>query len=306
MSARQRKNFRIAVIAIWLVLALIIVVPVLAQGGTGTTSPTGTSVQNTQPQNINEVAARLAPLLVGAALIERTIEFLFNWSQRAILDTTSSLQRLSGMLTGLVHIDIKQTWLQLQDLNRAMQRRSESGAPPEAGDPNSPDPAQWPLSILENQLTTVQKQLTDAQNQLQTVMNSDLFKERRKIVAGIISIGMGIVLALIAHIQLFGALDVSVAHWFRSPFKVLDMILAGVLMGLGTDWVHQVINLITKGQSYLGRAGGGESGDGQATVDTSNIDQMVQNAVEQQLTAQLQNLQQTIEKRVGDVSRPDS
>ncbi len=306
MSARQRKYFRITVMGAWLVLALILVVPVLAQDGTGTTtSSTGTSVTSDQPQDLNEVGARLAPLLVGAALIERTLEFVFSWSQRAILDTTSSLRGLAKRITGLVQIDFKQSWEQLQNLTHALQVRSSLGLAPTEGDPNSSDPAEWPLATLEAQLSAVEKTLTETQSRLEQVMSSDLYKERKKMVAGVMSIVLGIALALVAHLRLFEALDVQVAGWFEKPFGAVDMVLAGILMGLGTDWVHQVINLITKGQGFLGRAAGGGDGGGTVTVNNDALSQLVSDALQKELDGRLKALRDDVQQHAENITKTD-
>ena len=299
MSKRHRRALRLTILLAWLVLALVLVVPVLAQDGDGVSLP-GTDAA-TQPGDLNEVAARLAPLLVGAALIERALEFLFAWSQRAALDATSSLRGLATRITGLVRVDFRQAYERLDELSDALVRRQNLGLPDDHGNPDAADPAEWPLAQLEEQLTAVESLLTTTEAKLRQIMDSPLYKERKKMVAGVLSITLGILLAIVANLRLFQPLDVSVADWFAEPFDVLDMVLAGVLMGLGTDWVHQAINILTKGQRALGRAG-----EGGRSLDVEQVRALAAEAIEQEFNAQMRALREQVETNIAGIARPDS
>ncbi|MBI5961204.1 MAG: hypothetical protein HY866_20875 [Chloroflexi bacterium] len=287
MTTRQRRWLRGTAVVVWLVLALITVGPALAQDG-------GTVADPTQPQTLNEVAARLAPLLVGAALIERTLEFLFSWAQRAILDATSTMRSLAKRIMGLMEGDFRPMWNRVQMLNKIMAQRAQGGMAAEDGDPTSPDPVEWPLANLEAQLAEAQKQLIDTEARLKLVLESDLYKQRKKMVAGILSIIMGVSLALMTSTKLFESLDVRVTGWFERPFRVIDMILAGVLMGLGTDWVHQVLSILTKSQSFLGKRA-----DATVTVDTEGVRAQAEAAFQMEFAAELRRLRAEAEQQMS-------
>lgn len=301
MSARTRNLLRIGVLLGWLVLALITVAPVLAQDGG--TPQSGGQDQAAAPGDLNEVAARLAPLAVGAALIERTLEFLFSWAQRAVLDASSSLRGLAARISGLIKLDFRQGWEELDRLTNALVKvRAGIGGAQEVVDPNSPDPSEWPLEQLETRLAEVEQTLTETEVRLQALMGSDLYKQRKKMTAAVLSIVMGVGLAFIANLRLFQALDVEVANWFEGPYEYVDMALAGVLMGLGTDWVHQVINLLTKGQSFLGRAGTGGS-----ELDPASVKLLVAETFDEQFKhefdAQLRYLREQAEREIHEITR---
>lgn len=295
----NRRTLRGVLLLGWVIIALLAVVPVLAQGDEGTTG-TG-STQLGQPENLNEFAARLAPLLVGAALIERVVEFLFSWAQRAALDATATLRKVAMWISGLVQVDFKQAWVELDKLTDAMVRRQTGGMAASFGNPASNDPADWPLADLQERLDKVETLITDTQTRLEAIMSSDLYKSRKKMVAAVLSIAMGLMLAFSANLHVFEALDIDVADWFDGTFGVIDIILAGVLMGLGTDWVHQVINILTKGQGLLGRAAGGGS-----QLDEAQVQQMVGDAVAQQLNAQVKQLGQDIVSGLRAAVQPGS
>lgn len=300
MSARGLRMLRVAVLTGWLVLALIAVVPVLAQDG-GTTSQAGAASETSQPADLNDVAARLAPLLVGAALIERLLEFLFSWSERAALDATATARGLATRITGMVHVDIRQGWDELSRLTNAMVQRKTSGAGGGAGDPTSEDPADWPLADLEARLAEVQATVAATEARLQQILASDLYKQRKKMMAAVLSIVLGVALAIAANLRLFQALDVTVSNWFAETFDVLDLILAGVLMGLGTDWVHQIINILTKGQGFLGRAGGGGS-----QLDPEEVRALAAEALQAELDAQWKRLREQAEQEIGEITGRDT
>jgi hypothetical protein len=296
MTARKRNAIRVTTLLFWLILALLTVGPVLAQGDGGAETPQG-GVQAQNPQDLNDIAVRLAPLLAGAALIERAMEFLFNWTERAIMDASHYLNSIAARATGLVQVDLRQAWKQLGELQAAMLARQAGGAAPDEGDPNSSNIQEWPLAKLEAQLAETQKQLKEAESTIESAMNSDLYKSRKKMAAGWLSIIMGLALAVSANLRLFEPMGVQVADWFQDPFNVVDTVLAGILMGLGTDWVHQVIGLVIQGKGFLGRAGGG------GQYDVGQVQALASQAVQQAFEEQAQKLRDELTQQLGQAGR---
>ncbi|GAB4414573.1 MAG: hypothetical protein Kow00106_09710 [Anaerolineae bacterium] len=299
MSARTRRALRIAILVGWAIAALLIVVPALAQGGESTPPVEGGTTPGT-PEDLSEAAARLVPLLVGAALIERTLEFLFAWSERAALDATSSMRGVAMRISGLVRLDFRQAYEQLNELSDALMRRRQAGIPAEAGDPTAADPAEWPLQHLEEQLSAIETLLTDTEAKLKQIMDSPLYKERKKMVAGVLSMILGVLLAFTASLRLFEPLDVQVSGWFAGTFEIIDTVLAGILMGLGTDWVHQVISLLTKGQRALGRAGEG------VRLDVDSVQNLAAEAIQQEFDRRLNELREQMEARIAGIAGIDT
>ncbi|MEW6579702.1 MAG: hypothetical protein AB1435_10970 [Chloroflexota bacterium] len=299
MPARTRRAFRIAILAGWLIVALLMVAPALAQGGESTPPAEGAATAGT-PEDLSEAAARLVPLLVGAALIERALEFIFAWSQRAALDATSSMRGIATRITGLVRVDFRQAYEQLDELSDALLRRQKAGVPAEVGDPSSQDPADWPLHHLEEQLTAVETLLTSTEAKLKQILDSPLYKERKKMVAGVLSIVMGVLLAFATGLRLFEPLDVRVTGWFEGTFKIIDIVLAGILMGLGTDWVHQVISVLTKGQRALGRAG--ES----VKFDPDEVKNLAAEAIQEEFDKQWRALREQMQAEIAAAVRSDT
>ncbi len=297
MSAEKRRVFRIVIVLAWLVWALLVVGSALAQDGAAS------SGQTAQPNSVDETVARLMPLLVGAALIERTIEFLFNWVERAVLDTSHSLYSLAARLTGLVQIDLRDAWKQTNKLASALVRRGATEMPPGAGNANSADPADWPLAKLQAQVEQAQKTLAQANTVLGSALKSPEYVARKKMMASVISIFMGIMLALAASLRLFQPIGIVAPTDFEDVFNKIDVLLAGVLMGLGTDWVHQVISLVINGKGLLGRAAGGA--DSSSTLPSGeSIKTMVDQTVQTELEKQLKNLRTQAETAATSLLQP--
>jgi len=299
MAARTRRILRITIVLAWLLWALWVVGTALAQDGT---TPSG---QPAAPDDVDSVAARLMPLLVGATLIERMLEFLFNWVERALLDASHALHTVAIRATGLVQMDLRGAWLQVSKLTDAISKRSTMEMAPEAGNINSPDPTDWPLSSLQKRLEQTQKSLAQAETLIETALKSPQYVARKKTSAAVLSVLFGIFLATLTNMRLFEPIGVDVADRFKESFDWIDLVLAGILMGLGTDWVHQVIGLLIKGKGFLGRAAGGEDTAALAMVDSENIQRMAELAIQQELEAQFKRLREQAEQTVAAIVTPE-
>ncbi len=299
MAARTRRILRITIVLAWLLWALWVVGTALAQDGT---TPTGLPAG---PDDLDTVAARLMPLLVGATLIERVIEFVFNWVERALLDASHTLHALSMRLTGLVQVDLRGAWKQVSELTDAVAKRAAMQKAPDAGNINSPNPLDWPLASLQQRLEQTQKTLAQTEAVIETALKSPQYVTRKKTIAAVLSITFGIFLAVLTNMRLFEPIGVDVADSFKESFDWVDLVLAGILMGLGTDWVHQVIGLLIKGKGLLGRAAGGEDAATLAMVDTDSIKRMAELAVQQELEAQFIRLRQQAEQTVTALVTPE-
>lgn len=290
---RAIKRLRMLMIAVWVLMALLVVGSALAQDGNGTPQQE-TQAANQAPQDLDDIAVKLTPLLVGAALIERTLEFLFNWVERAILDASHTMHSLLARVAGLVEIDVRNAWQSVTQLSSALSARAAN--PMLAlNDPDSPNPEDWPLALLEERLEEARDLFEKAQQTIESALSSPLYVARKKVAAMVLSMAFGITLSLIGSIRLFQPLGVNVASWIDAPFRIFDMVLAGVLMGLGTDWVHQVIGLLVNGKGLLGRAATG------STMDPEQVATLASVAVQENLGQQLDNLRSQVLGVTGDV-----
>jgi hypothetical protein len=105
---------------------------------------------------------------------------------------------------------------------------------------------------------------------------------------------LGVILAATSNVRLFQPLNVHVSGLGQDVFDVLDMLMAGVLMGLGTDYVHQVINVVAKGQRYLGAA------TGQQPLQTTTLDW---ETIREQMDAQMRQSTARLDRRLAAFER---
>jgi len=292
----KHRVVRLCVLAVWLLLALLIVAPALAQDGGDTLSPQGEVQSDSAPQDLDDIAVKLTPLLVGAALIERTFEFLVNWAERAVLEATHYLHGSASRVTGLVQVDLKTAWKNLNKLRTAVLTRQMQAAAPQSTDADSPDMEHWPLELLEARLIDAQRLFAEAQDSVKTAMDSKVYILRKKMAAGWISMLLGVILGFSADLRLFQPLGVSVD---ADLFDKFDIVMAGVLMGLGTEWVHQVIGLLIQGKGLLGRAAGGSD-----TVDLEQVKALTTLAVQEALRDQAEKLKDQATETAQNLIQP--
>ncbi len=270
----------------WLLLMLAVVAPALAQdGGLGA---------ETTPQNLNEVATKLTPLLVGAALIERLLEYLFNLAESYLLKAGRFLRGLMQWINGTALVDAREIYEEYDRLRKALVDRKILGDRLTTTNARSANPEEWPLEKLEAELASYEKKVRELDEWLHTTVKSKAYVARRKNVAATLGIVLGVLLAATSDVRLFQPLNVHVSSLGQDLFDVLDMLMAGVLMGLGTDYVHQVINVVAKGQRYLGAA------TGQQPLQTTTLDW---NAIREQMDAQLRASTASLDKRLAEFER---
>ncbi len=301
MARQKRVMLRTVILAAWLLAALVIVGPVLAQGGEGSG---GLGVLNggQGPQDLDDIAVRLMPLLVGAALIERTIEVIFTWTERALIDAGHRLNQFAGLITGLVSVDLRHAWDEVSQLTNALlQRQMTTKTQAFEGDSESNNPHDWPLAMLEERLKEAKQRVETAQLVMERSIKSPQFVAQKKMAAAVLSMGFGLVLATVASLRLFQPLGVEAASWFDEPFDIVDLVMAGVLMGLGTEWVHQVIGILIKSKDALSRVGlAGQAGSLITSMDLEQLRRLAEQAVTQELKTQIGQVQGNLAGNIAE------
>ncbi len=264
MRTGNRITLRRVLLFAWIVLALLIVAPVLAQdGGEGTPLGEG-GTQNEDPtpaadnpENLTEVAVELAPLLLGAALIERMLEYIFTLAEVSLLRARRVMRTFFEWVNGTVMVDAREIYAQYERLREALLKHHTgliNKAAPK--NPDSADPDDWPFEQVMEQFELYSTKVAQLEEWLDTTTSSQAYINRRKNVASVLGIIFGLALAAITSIRLFQPLGFGFEGMPGDAFDIVDLFAAGVLMGLGTDYVHQIISVVTKGQRYLSAASG--------------------------------------------------
>lgn len=263
MRAGTQIPLRRVIMFAWLVMVLTIVAPALAQDG-GEATPLGErggdtpqvapQTPDTDPSNLTEVAVELAPLLLGAALIERLLEYLFTLAEASLLRTGTVARSFLQWINGTLMVDARGVYAEYERIRKAL-LAYHAGLVNEnmPKNPDSPNPDDWPFEKVLEQFELYGAKVAQLEEWLNTTTRSAAYINRRKTVAMVGGIIMGLALASVADIRLFQPIEFgSNGNWF----DIIDLLAAGVLMGLGTDYVHQIVSVVTKGQRYLGAVSG--------------------------------------------------
>lgn len=312
MRVAKQITLRRIVLVAWIVLALLIVAPVLAQDGGDTPPPAeqdGDTTQQTDdqtgPADLTEVAVELAPLLLGAALIERLLEYIFTLAETSLLRAGNLAQRFLRWVNGTLMVDAREIYDQYERVRRALLAH-HAGLVDETTpkNPESLDPDEWPFDKVLEQFEYYGTKVAQLEEWLDTTTSSTAYINRRKNVASILGVVIGLVLAALADIRLFSPFEFGPdADWF----DIVDLIASGVLMGLGTDYVHQIIAVVTKGQRYLSAATGSKMSE-TVRIDTSGLQADFNQqlaGVNAEIEARFRQLENLIGERMTESNRSD-
>ncbi len=185
-------------------------------------------------------------------MIERLLEYIFTLAETSLLRAGNIMRRFLQWINGTLMVDARGIYSQYERIRKAL-LAYHAGLIDEAmpTDPESSNPDHWPFDKVLQEFELYGAKVSQLEEWLDATTSSAAYINRRKTVASILGIAFGLVLAGFAQIRLFQPLEFAPdGDWF----DVLDLIAAGVLMGLGTDYVHQIISVVTKGQRYLGAA----------------------------------------------------
>jgi hypothetical protein len=265
MRTGKRITLRRVILFAWIVLVLMVVAPVLAQDGDGEGTPLGedgqqferTTPVEDRPDDLTEVAVELMPLLLGAALIERVLEYIFTLSETALLRARRVMRWFFEWVNGTIMVDAREIYAHYAKLRQTLLKyHTELIDETTPKNPASTNPDDWPFEQVMEQFELYSAKIAQLEEWLDTTTSSQAYINRRKNVASIMGVVMGLFLSVVAELRIFEPLGFGFAGMPGEVFDVVDWIGAGVLMGLGTDYVHQVVSVLTKGQRFLGAATG--------------------------------------------------
>ncbi len=216
----MRRSTRIVLSA--LAWALLFTGVVMAQGTDQPVSQQG------------QIALVLAPLLAAATAIERIIEMVFNWIESIILNL--------GDFLGIGGKYLRWSQAQVEHYRRLLvQQKVEAAA----------------------DATTVQQledALLNAEERLVGFLKSPFYTRRKSVLTLLMGVGLGVVAALTARLQMFQLLGIDLARGIRDPAIVsslawVDMFLTGIIIGTGSAPVHSLIGILQQTRDAIDKAG---------------------------------------------------
>ena len=216
----MKRWTRIVLLA--LAVALLFAGTVMAQG---TEETPATQVQ---------IALVLAPLLAAATAVERIIEMVFNWIESVVLNL--------GDFLGLGGKYLRWSQNQVEHYRRELLQQ-KAGA---EADPHT-------VQQLEDALLNAEERLVG-------FLKSPYYTRRKSLLSVLMGVGLGVVAALTARLQMFQLLGIDLARGIRNPAIVnslawVDMLITGIVIGTGSAPVHSLIGILQQTRDAIDKAG---------------------------------------------------
>lgn len=164
------------------------------------------------------VALLLAPLVAAATAVERIIDMIFNWYESILLNVGAFSGQAKDYL-GWARGEVAR--LQKELLNAQ---------------------GNW------EKVAQLESQLEAAQNRLTEFLKSPTYLSRKRTLAVILGIVIGLILAFTVQIKMFALLGIEL------PWGWADMLVTGLVIGTGSAPVHSLIGLLQNTKDAVDQA----------------------------------------------------
>lgn len=243
---------RLSLVFLFFALLLIVVPTVFAQDNT----------DDSTSENIDKELLELyAPLLAGAVIVERLLEAFFTWIERGTIsfskEFTSSanwmfrwVSTFMGTLRTMIdstepmQIRLKQRWEAFNHENSQLAKLLLDGKA-----------SQEQLELLTQKVEELKGYYEKEVKAVEAYFGSPSYGIQKKKVATLAGLILGIFTAISLDLTLIAPVH-NLPSLKLGDFDLiegLDIVLAGMIMGLGTDYIHQFLGLVTSGRSFLQR-----------------------------------------------------
>jgi hypothetical protein len=186
------------------------------------------------PSSGGEVAAKLAGLVAAATLVERIIEMIWDFVENKILTAKSLINNVGdyvGWASNQVHAARKNLIASTDTAKR----------------------------------TSLEQELRDAEKRVTDFLKSDTWVTQKKKISVPVSLGLGLIVAVLAQLRMFVLLDLLPANT-TGILYVTDIIVTGLVIGTGSAPVHSLIGVIQKTKDTLDAVRGMYTGKALAEV----------------------------------------
>lgn len=164
------------------------------------------------------VALLLAPLVAAATAVERIIDMIFNWYESILLNVSAFSGQAKDYL-GWARGEVAR--LQKELLNAQ---------------------GNW------EKVAQLESQLEAAQNRLIEFLKSPTYLSRKRTLAVVLGIVIGLIMAFTVQIKMFAMLGIEL------PWGWADMLVTGLVIGTGSAPVHSLIGLLQNTKDAVDQA----------------------------------------------------
>ena len=191
----------------------------------------------------------LAPVLVAAASVERTLESVFNVIEGSWQKLVAYLGRGLRWLKS-AEVEVKQA---RQFLAEASDKYNIEMRSLQIGDfsvSEITDTIRLKMEAANKMMTLAQKRLSDAESNLDDVTSSDSYISAKSAVSIVLGLMLGVIIAAIGQLQMFALLGIAAV-----PAR-FDVLITGLVIGSGSYPVHSLVGILQQSKDTLDSAKG--------------------------------------------------
>jgi hypothetical protein len=186
----------------------------------------------------------LAPVLVAAAVVERTLESVFNVIEGSWHTMVAYLGRGMRWLKS-AEVEVQQARQFLAD---AADKYNVEMRNLEIGQNSVADTTytiRLKIDAANNMIGLAQKRLADAENELDSVTSSDSYISAKSAASIVLGLMLGVIIATVSQMQMFALLGIAAV-----PAR-FDVLITGLVIGSGSYPVHLLFSILKQGRDTL-------------------------------------------------------
>lgn len=186
----------------------------------------------------------LAPVLVAAAAVERTLESVFNTIEGSWHTLVAYLGRGLRWLKS-AEVEVKQARQFLAEAADKYNAEMQSLQIGQSSVAAITDTVRLKMEAANKMMALAQQRLSDAENNLASVTSSDNYKNAKAAAMIILGLMLGVVVAGIGQLQMFALLGIGAI-----PAR-FDVLITGLVIGSGSYPVHSLVGILQQGKETL-------------------------------------------------------
>ncbi len=191
----------------------------------------------------------LAPVLVAAAAVERTLESVFNVIEGSWHKLVAYLGRGLRWLKS-AEVEVKQARQFLAEASDKYNMEMRSLQIGDISVSEITDTIRIKMEAANKMMTLAQKRLSDAESNLDDVTSSDSYISAKSAVSIVLGLMLGVIIAAIGQLQMFALLGIAAV-----PAR-FDVLITGLVIGSGSYPVHSLVGILQQGKDTLDSAKG--------------------------------------------------
>ena len=189
----------------------------------------------------------LAPVLVAAAAVERTLESVFNVIEGSWHTMVAYLGRGLRWLKS-AEVEVKQARQFLAEASDKYNTEMQGLQIGQDSLATITDTIRIKMEAANKMMALAQKRLSEAENNLDSVTASDSYISAKSAASIIIGLMLGVVIAAIGQLQMFALLGIAAV-----PPR-FDVLITGLVIGSGSYPVHSLVGILQQGKDTLDSA----------------------------------------------------